>query len=136
MRAACYRDTSRIRAWFPKTLTVRCAVLTLAASMQVGFGVAVQYCLQQDLPACWQRTQQLATQLRQQLLAKVPGLVLQDKGRHLCGMVSFTLQSHPNAAEVKGWLAAQEPPINVSAQNAATCSTTKLLLSVGLRCQE
>jgi len=119
MRSVCNRDTSS--PYVPDS-QVRCAVLTLAASMQVGFGVAVQYCIQQGLPACWQRTQQLATQLRQQLSARVPGLVLQDKGRHLCGIVSFTLQSHPIAAEVKGWLAAQEPPINVSAQDAATCS--------------
>jgi hypothetical protein len=76
--------------------------------------VAVSYCLQQDLPACWQRTQQLAALLRQRLAAEVPGLVVQDVGRVLCGIVSFTLKAQPAAGEVKAWLAAQQPPINVS----------------------
>lgn len=82
--------------------------------LQVGFGVAVEYCIQQDLQACWQRTQQLAARLRQRLSAEVPGLTVQDRGRVLCGIVSFTLASHPDPAEVKSWLAAQQPPINVS----------------------
>lgn len=73
--------------------------------------------MQQDLHACWRRTQQLAAQLRQQLMADVPGLACQDRGRVLCGIVSFTLETHPMAADVKAWLSAQEPPINVSCRN-------------------
>jgi hypothetical protein len=82
--------------------------------MQVGFGAAVEYCIQQDLQACWHRTQQLAVQLRQRLVAHVPGLICHDRGRLLCGIVSFTLTTHPKAADVQSWLSAQEPPINVS----------------------
>jgi hypothetical protein len=91
-----------------------CLIGATGVVLQVGFGVAVEHCIQQDLPACWQRTQQLASQLRQRLSAEVPGLTLQDRGRVLCGIVSFTLASHADAAEVKSWLAAQTQPINVS----------------------
>jgi hypothetical protein len=74
----------------------------------------VQYCLQQDISRCWQRTQQLAAQLRQMLSQRVPGLTLQDRGRQLCGIVSFTLASHPDAGAVREWLENRQPPINVS----------------------
>lgn len=40
--------------------------------------------------------------------------MVQDRGRVLCGIVSFTVKAQPAAGEVKAWLAAQEPPINVS----------------------
>jgi hypothetical protein len=78
----------------------------------------VHYCLQQDINRCWQRTQQLAAQLRQMLSQRVPGLTLQDKGVQLCGIVSFTLSSNPDAAAVRVWLERRQPPINVSRQRA------------------
>lgn len=94
--------------------------------MQVGFGVAVQYCLQQDLHRCWQRTQQLAAQLRQQLADQVPGLTLHDKGRSLCGIVSFTLDAQPDAAAVRRWLEDRKPPINVGAVAGSHCTRSTL----------
>eukprot|EP00879_Flechtneria_rotunda_P013191 GHRR01013776.1.p1 GENE.GHRR01013776.1~~GHRR01013776.1.p1 ORF type:complete len:440 (+),score=145.36 GHRR01013776.1:194-1513(+) len=81
---------------------------------KVGFGVAVQYCTDQDLSRCWQRTQQLAAGLRAQLGTRVPGLTIHDHGKQLCGIVSFTLSSHPDAAAVKAYLATHKPPINVT----------------------
>lgn len=94
---------------------------------QVGFGVAVEYCLQQGVPSCWQRTQHLAQLLRRRLAAEVPGLTVQDKGRVLCGIVSFTIEGHA-AGDVKGWLAAQQPPINVSAKEGdGRCSCVSVL---------
>jgi hypothetical protein len=93
--------------------------------LQAGFGAAVQYCIDQDITRCWQRTQQLAAQLRQMLSQHVPGLVIQDKGRQLCGIVSFTLNSHPDAAAVREWLERRQPPINVSALQAS-CRTVSL----------
>lgn len=82
----------------------------------MGFSVAVEHCLQQGIARCWQRTQALAARLRQQLAAGVPGLTVQDVGRQLCGIVSFTLASHPDAGAIKAWLARQQPPINVSSR--------------------
>lgn len=87
--------------------------LHVVSIIQVGFGAAVQYCLDQDIHRCWQRTQHLAAQLRHQLVSEVPGLVLHDRGRVLCGLVSFTISCAPDAEDVKNWLAGRTPPINV-----------------------
>jgi hypothetical protein len=37
-----------------------------------------------------------------------------DKGRQLCGIVSFTLNCGAEPSQVKAWLSARTPPINVS----------------------
>eukprot|EP00775_Hariotina_reticulata_P003182 gene3182-3460_t len=86
----------------------------ISCAAKVGFGVAVQYCLDLGLEACWQRTQQLGAYLREQLASKVPGLQVQDKGRQLCGIVSFTLKCGASPMDVKAWLSSRTPPINVS----------------------
>lgn len=64
--------------------------------MQVGLGVALDYLLSLGQDAVWERVQKLAAQLRQKLAA-VPGVTVLDRGRVLCGIVSFSLvSSHPS----------------------------------------
>lgn len=57
--------------------------------MQAGFGVAVQYANQLGLDWIWERVQQLAAELRSKLRS-LPGVTVHDRGRLLCGIVSFT----------------------------------------------
>ena len=56
--------------------------------MQAGFGIAVEYALSVGLDQIWERVQELAAYLRQRL-RQVPGVTVIDKGRRLCGIVSF-----------------------------------------------
>ena len=58
--------------------------------MQLGLGIALEYILDIGIDAIWERVQFLAGMLRDKLAA-VPGATVQDKGRLLCGIVSFTL---------------------------------------------
>ncbi len=58
--------------------------------LQVGLGVAVDYCLQLGVAdTIWPRVQKLAHILRAGLMA-LPGVRVWDQGRILCGIVSFT----------------------------------------------
>lgn len=57
---------------------------------QVGLGVAVEYALNLGLLQIWDRISSLAAIMRRRL-QEVPGLELHDKGRQLCGIVSFSL---------------------------------------------
>jgi selenocysteine lyase/cysteine desulfurase len=56
----------------------------------VGLGVAVQYCLDQQVTRYWPRIQSLAALLRY-LLAEELGAQVHDHGGQLCGIVSFTI---------------------------------------------
>lgn len=60
--------------------------------LQMGFGVAADYVLQIGIEAIWDRVQHLANLLRKQL-SDLPGATVQDRGRLLCGIVSFTMVS-------------------------------------------
>ncbi len=53
-------------------------------------GVAVEYLLSLGQEWVWERVQTLAAELRRQL-AGVTGVTLQDRGRVLCGIVSFVV---------------------------------------------
>ena len=56
---------------------------------QVGLGVAVEYANRLGMDWIWARIQAIASELRAKL-AKVPGVRVHDRGRLLCGLVSFT----------------------------------------------
>lgn len=58
--------------------------------VQVALGVAVQQANAVGAAAAWGRIQQQAGALRRGL-ARVPGVALQDRGRLLCGIVSWTV---------------------------------------------
>ena len=54
-----------------------------------GLGVAVQECLDMGIEAIWHRIRYLSDALRH-LLRQLRGITVQDHGRVLCGIVSFT----------------------------------------------
>ena len=68
--------------------------------MQVGFGVAVQYANQLGLDWIWEHVQQLAAELRSKLKS-LPSVTVHDRGRLLCGIVSFTKVSIGEGLSVK-----------------------------------
>lgn len=59
-------------------------------ALQLGLGVALDYILDMGIDAIWERVQFLAGLLRDKL-REVPEVTVQDKGRLLCGIVSFTM---------------------------------------------
>lgn len=56
---------------------------------QLGLARAVDYALEQRLDCIWARVQMLATYLRDQLNS-LPGVATRDRGKQLCGIVTFT----------------------------------------------
>ena len=70
-----------------------CTLAEAAACMQAGLGIAVEYILKLGIDNIWERVHLLASLLRQQLSA-LDGATVQDRGRLLCGIVSFTLVSY------------------------------------------
>lgn len=68
--------------------------------MQAGLGVAVQYANELGVDWIWERVQQLAADLRSKLRG-VPGVTVHDRGRLLCGIVSFTKVGPPDTAQFR-----------------------------------
>jgi len=82
----------------------------MSFAAKAGLGVAVQYALDLSLESIWERVQALADALRAGLCG-VPGVEVADKGRTLCGIVSFTKEEVAAEAVQK---ALAESGINVS----------------------
>jgi cysteine desulfurase/selenocysteine lyase len=61
---------------------------------QLGLGAAVDYALSWDLTDMAGRIETLAGELRR-LLAQIPGVSVRDRGRHLCGIVTFAVEGKP-----------------------------------------
>ena len=57
--------------------------------MQAGLGIAVRYANELGVDWIWEHVQQLAAELRSKLRS-IPGVAVHDRGRMLCGIVSFT----------------------------------------------
>jgi len=77
---------------------------------QFALGVAIDYALAWGLDAISARIRTLAAELRRQLAA-LPGVTVADRGRELCGIVTFYAAQTP-AAELQRRLA--ERKINTS----------------------
>jgi len=77
---------------------------------RIGLGVAVDYALEVGIDAIEARVGALAARLRTELAA-VPGVAVHDRGRRLCGIVTFSVGSQP-AVEVSRRL--REQRINTS----------------------
>jgi selenocysteine lyase/cysteine desulfurase len=76
--------------------------LRLHMCLQVGLGVACSIALEAGMLVTWQRAQLLAQLLRNKL-QEIPGVTVQDHGRQLCAIVSFTVvRSCPVAAVIPG----------------------------------
>ena len=85
--------------------------------MQAGLGVAVQYANQLGADWIWERVQQLAAELRAKL-SSIPGVTVHDRGRRLCGIVSFT----------------KVGPLTVPHTPDCTASEQRCRLNLGQRC--
>lgn len=77
---------------------------------RVAMGAAIDYALNLDISATWQRIQELSSKLRLRL-ENIPQIQLLDLGKNRCGIVSFNLQGL-TAAQVHKHLS--ENKINVS----------------------
>ncbi|WP_416518434.1 aminotransferase class V-fold PLP-dependent enzyme [Streptomyces achromogenes] len=80
---------------------------------KIGLGVAVDYALGWGIEAIEARVTALAARLRHRL-AQTPGVTVQDRGRRLCGIVTFTVDGVP-ATEVRQQLTAAGINTSVSA---------------------
>jgi len=61
---------------------------------QLGLGAAVDYALRWGLADIAERVEALADSLRRKL-ADIPGVSVCDRGRRLCGIVTFTVEGRP-----------------------------------------
>jgi cysteine desulfurase / selenocysteine lyase len=84
---------------------------------KIGLGVAVDYALRWGLESIEDDVSTLAGYLRGRL-GELPGVVVQDRGKRLCGIVSFTVDGVP-AAEVQAHLARARINTTVSAVTSA-----------------
>jgi selenocysteine lyase/cysteine desulfurase len=83
----------------------------------VGLGVAIDYAMQWGLDAIWQRVRTLADTLRMRL-AELPGVLVHDRGRVQCGIVTFTVEGRdPSALQLL--LCEQHINVSVSLRNVA-----------------
>ncbi len=94
--------------------------------LQMGLGVAAEYVLKIGIEAIWERVQHIAGMLRQ-LLQELKEVTVQDRGRLLCGIVSFTmvrsLSLSSQQTTVRHLLLAQVQSVQhtSTAQTAHTC---------------
>ena len=77
---------------------------TCIPHLQAGLGVAVQYANELGVDWIWERVQQLAAELRSNLRC-IPGVTVHDRGRLLCGIVSFTKVGLPERAPCPAMIA-------------------------------
>jgi selenocysteine lyase/cysteine desulfurase len=61
---------------------------------QLGLGAAVDYALDWGVADIAGRIEPLAAELRRRL-AQIPGVSVRDRGRRLCGIVTFTVEGRP-----------------------------------------
>ena len=83
---------------------------------QLGLGVAVDYALGWGLADIAGRIEPLAAELRRQL-ADIPGVSVRDRGRRLCGIVTFTVEGKP-ARDIVGALRQRRVNCHVSASGS------------------
>ena len=85
-------------------------------ALVLGLGAAISYALDLGLDRSWQRIRRLSTLFREKLTA-IEGVILNDKGDQLSGIVTFSVAGM-EAADIKAALAKKN--INVSVGNAVS----------------
>ena len=84
---------------------------------QLGLGAAVDYALGWGLADIAGRIEPLAAELRRRL-AEIPGVSVRDRGRRLCGIVTFTVEGKP-ARDIVAALRQRR----INCHTSAPCST-------------
>jgi selenocysteine lyase/cysteine desulfurase len=79
---------------------------------KIGLGVAIDYALTWGLGAIRNRVFCLAARLRDELTS-LPGVVVRDRGRERCGIVTFTVAGHP-ASSIQRALRSDAMNVSVS----------------------
>ena len=117
------------------------SILTMTGVLlQMGLGIAAEYVLEIGIEAIWERVQHIAGTLRQQL-QQLKGATVQDRGRLLCGIVSFTmvrllsLSSHQTTVRYL-WLAKVQSVQHTSTVHTAhTCKQHCNEILASLHCR-
>ena len=89
---------------------------------QLGLGAAVDYALGWGLADIAARIETLAAELRQRL-ADIPGIIVRDRGRRRCGIVTFTAEGKP-ARELVAALRQQRINCHASAPGSTLLDAT------------
>jgi selenocysteine lyase/cysteine desulfurase len=84
---------------------------------KIGLGVAASTAVDLGLTSIEQRVTDLAESLRRRLRAQ-PGVLVHDRGRRLCGIVTFTVDGHDPHA-IANRLRAQRINVSVSVSDYA-----------------
>ena len=79
---------------------------------KIGLGVAAGAAVELGLDAIEQRVNSLAESLRRRLRA-LPGVLVHDRGRRLCGIVTFTVDGH-DPQQIADQLRARRINVSVS----------------------
>ncbi|KTC78245.1 aminotransferase class V-fold PLP-dependent enzyme [Legionella brunensis] len=90
---------------------------------KIGLSKAIQYALKISIPTIWERIQQLAAQLRQQLL-EMGCVELHDLGLHKCGIITFS-SKNKLPEEIQHYLATKMINVSVSLQEYARLDMAK-----------
>ena len=79
-----------VAAWSQRPAQNMSILTMTGVLLQMGLGIAAEYVLEIGIEAIWERVQHIAGMMRQQL-QQLKGATVQDRGRLLCGIVSFTM---------------------------------------------
>ncbi|NMM83592.1 aminotransferase class V [Rhodococcus sp. SRB_17] len=109
-------------AYVPAPDATRFELWETSVAARLGLGAAADYLLGLGTETVAQQIQLRANHLRDGLKT-MPGVAVHDRGAHLSGIVSFTLDGH-EAAEVRDHLAAQNITVTVSSRSSTLLDMT------------
>ncbi len=84
---------------------------------KIGLSTAIDYFLQLDMNACWERIHYLADLLRKQLKT-IPNIQVHDLGKELCGIVTFT-SKNKSVQEIQDYLSKNKINVSISLKEYA-----------------
>lgn len=74
----------------------------MSYASKMGLGVAVEMCVKLGIERIWERVHGLAALMRKRLVEEVGEVQVQDHGRELCGLVSFSVNNNNNCSSGGG----------------------------------
>jgi selenocysteine lyase/cysteine desulfurase len=100
-------------------------------ALTLGLGSAIDYALNIGLDRIWQRVQQLANTMRQQL-AGIDGITVHDMGDEKCGIVTFSVKGM-DSERVKRMLAEKQINVSVGLAKSTLFYMSKMQLDTVVR---